>query len=262
VLKYFYANMSCDYVQNGGIFMTGLEKNTLRLFSNKGKVFICALDHPQFFGSMPGLEEPISKIKELNNGDVDGFILNPGIFKLIEAKGIFRKKLIMRISVGGSRFSNPSDFNPIPFSPKTAIGLGADAVIIMVIIGKNDVLSIENAAKVIESYHEFSIPVITEILAADWEKTNDFETVCTGARICAEIGADCVKLFFTEKLDEIVHSCPAPVILAGGPKNLDVIEIAKRSVNAGVKGFAFGRNIFQAENPAEITAELNSVLRG
>jgi len=242
--------------------MNGLQKNCLNLFSNKEKLFICAMDHPQYFGSMPGLEDPLKKIEELQGSEVDGFILNPGICRLVDTRAVFGKKIILRISVGGSRFSNPSDFNPVPFSPATAINLGADAVIIMVILGKNDVASMENAAKVIEAFHEFSIPVITEILASDWEKTNDFETVQTGARICAEIGADAVKLFFTKNFDEVVETCPVPVILAGGPKNLDVLEMAKSSIAAGVKGFAFGRNIFQASNPIEVISKLNLILRG
>ena len=71
-----------------------------------------------------------------------------------------------------------------------------------------------------------------------------------------------VKVFYTEDFSMVVQGCPVPVILAGGPRNLDVLTMARNAVNCGVKGFAFGRNIFQSEDPVKLIAELDGIIRG
>ena len=76
------------------------------------------------------------------------------------------------------------------------------------------------------------------------------------------LGADVIKAFYTERFDEVVKNCPVPVILAGGPKERDISDVAKAAVADGVSGFAFGRNLFQAEDPPELIARLNQILRG
>lgn len=82
--------------------MNGLKRNTTRLFDNKGTLFSAALDHPQIYGVMDGLVDPISTIKTLVNSELDAFIINPGIFNLLNADTVKGKKLIMRASLGDS----------------------------------------------------------------------------------------------------------------------------------------------------------------
>ena len=83
-----------------------------------------------------------------------------------------------------------------------------------------------------------------------------------GTGLSTVLGADVIKAFYTERFDEVVNNCPVPVILAGGPKERDICDVAKAAVADGVSGFAFGRNLFQAENPPELIARLNQILRG
>ena len=80
-----------------------------------------------------------------------------------------------------------------------------------------------------------------------------------GARVAAELGADVVKAFYVDGFEHLVASCPAPVILAGGPKDRDVVEVARAALAAGAKGLAFGRNIFQHPEPARIARELDAL---
>jgi DhnA family fructose-bisphosphate aldolase class Ia len=140
--------------------------------------------------------------------------------------------------------------------------LGADAVLMMLILGDNDYGSMQQAAKSIDYYHSLSIPVIVEILAGDYSRLHELDVQRSGARIGAEIGADVMKVFYTEQFEQVVQGCPVPVIMAGGEKGPDMLSIAKTAVAAGVKGFAFGRNIIQHENPVEFIGQLNTVLRG
>lgn len=241
--------------------MFGLEKNVKRLFGNGGKLFIAAFDHPQIFGVMDGLKDVKKLVSTLSDTKLDGFILNPGIFPLLDNDIMYNKKMVMRGSLGGSRFSNFSDCHTVFISPETVLRSGADAVLIMLVLGGNNyVESMTEISKAADAFHQYSIPVIIEVICADFSKTNDTDFVRDGSRIAAEIGADVVKAFYCENFHEVTEGCPVPVILAGGPKGEDIVQTAKSVVEAGVKGFAFGRNIFQCPEPVKLISELNTVL--
>ena len=242
--------------------MTAVEKNVCRLFGNKGKLFLVALDHPQFFGSLPGLENTCKTAEKLLETSVDGFIFNPGVFLYLDASSFSSKKLIVRASTGGSKFGSFPGVHPIFLSAEEAIRIGADGVIVMMIIGGNDAESINLVGKKVEEFHRFGLPVIVEILPYDPDKISDVDLTATGARIAAELGADVVKAFYTDEFWKVVEATPVPVILAGGPKTEKIDVIARRAVEAGVKGFAFGRNVFSSEDPVKLVEVLESILRG
>lgn len=221
------------------------------------------MDLPQSNGVVDGLEDPIAMLNRLAETDVDGFIINPGLFRYMHDEKFYGKKWIMRVSVGASKFS--AVWKPVhgTFVSKEIVNrYGADAVVMMLILGDDDYDSIQEAAKAIDYYHSLSIPVVLEVLASDVHKLHDPDLQRTGARIGAEIGADVMKVFFTEKFEEVIQGCPIPVILAGGAKGEHILENAKYAVSAGAKGFAFGRNIFQHPHPGQIVHELNQILRG
>lgn len=239
--------------------MTGLERNVQRLFANKGKLFLVALDHPQYFGPLEGLEDPLNIISKLNGMPVDGFIVNPGIMRLIGAE-CATKKFVIRANTGSNKYSLETAHFPVVVSALRALELGADAVIVMLTVGsKSDVENIESVAKAIEEFHRFAVPVIVEIIPAD---PNNAEQIRTGARIAAEIGANVVKVGYTADFERVVSSCPVPVILAGGPKGMDLLAIAQAAVKAGCRGFAIGRNVFQADDLVKTVTQLEEVLRG
>ena len=241
--------------------MFGLEKNVKRLFDNNGKLFIAAFDHPQSFGALEGLNNISSLVTSLSKTELDGFILNPGIFPLLDNNSVYNKKLIMRGTLGGSRFSNFSNCHNVVISPESVLRSGADAVLLMLVLGgENDNESMTEISRAADNFHNYSIPVIIEVLNVDFSKINDTDFVRDGSRIAAEIGADVVKAFYCDDFNEVIESCPVPVILAGGPKGGDIVKTAKNVVKAGVNGFAFGRNIFQNPEPSVLISELNTVL--
>ena len=242
--------------------MTGLERNRERLFEKDGKIFVAAFDHPQIFGVMKGLEDPLATISAMLESGIDGFILNPGIFPLLEPKHVAHKKLIMRASLGGTMLSKTfTDHHSVMVSPLNALNQGADAILVMLVLGgEHDRESMVEVARTVDAFHQYSIPVIVEVLAADYARNNDTTIVRDGARIAAEIGADVVKAFYCEQFDTVVAGCPVPIILAGGPKDTDITKIAAIAVSCGARGFAFGRNIFQNEAPLDLIRSLNTVL--
>ncbi len=242
--------------------MSGLQRNTARLFSNGGKLFVVALDHPQSFGVMPGLENPDRILALCAMAPIDGFILNVGLAERMSAPALIQKKLILRTSLAGSSLgSSYPNVHENVVSPERALELGADAALMMLVMGGEDYLSMQQVARDIDAFHSLHIPCIVEILAEDFAKTNSLEIQMTGARIAAEIGADVVKAFFTPDFGKVVSGCPVPLILAGGPKEVAPQVFAKEALELGAKGFAFGRNVFQHPDPKAIIGELDAILR-
>jgi class I fructose-bisphosphate aldolase/fructose-bisphosphate aldolase/2-amino-3,7-dideoxy-D-threo-hept-6-ulosonate synthase len=241
--------------------MNGLIRNTARLFQNGGKLFILAMDHAQS-GLMEGLTDVKATMRMHADSALDGFLVNVEPAHAMAEDALIHKKLLLRSSFGGSRLSGAfSTIHRNHVSPQTALSLGADAVVMMVTFGENDAEGIQHAAADIDAYHQLGIPVITEILAVDFPKTQTYEVQANGARACAELGADVVKAFYTDRFDSIIANCPVPVILAGGPKEKDICEVAQAAVGDGARGFAFGRNLFQAEDAAARIRRLDAILR-
>jgi fructose-bisphosphate aldolase/2-amino-3,7-dideoxy-D-threo-hept-6-ulosonate synthase len=74
----------------------------------------------------------------------------------------------------------------------------------------------------------------------------------------ADLGGDIVKTNWTgsaETFKEVVKGCPAPVVIAGGETKgiKEVLDITEQSIAVGGHGVAFGRNIWQSEDPTKLT---------
>lgn len=239
--------------------MNGLKRNVAKLFGEKDRIFVLAMDHAQG-GIVEGLEKPEELLFSLASSNIDGFILNVGLADHMSNDQLLNKKLILRTSFGGTSMSSEyTNVHANHVSPETALNLGADAVLMMLVLGGADYRSIQKAAKDIDAYHSLGIPVIAEILCDDFNQTTTYDIQANGARVAAELGADVVKAFYTEDFDKVIEYCPVPVILAGGPKGSDIADIAKEALNYGAKGLAFGRNIFQSSDPEKTIEELNNV---
>lgn len=241
--------------------MNGLKRNTEKLFSNGGKLFAMAMDLPMC-GLVDGLKDPVAVINARKDSKLDAFLVNVGVAKTAE-DALLHKKLLLRTSSGGTNLATRfTSVQKNHVSPEMALAMGADAVVMMMTIGGADYENIQDAAAAIDGYHRLSIPVIVEILADDYAQTQTFDIQANGARVAAELGADVVKAFYTENFEEVVSSCPVPIVLAGGPKGTDIAEIAKDAVRCGVKGFCFGRNLYQSEEAAQRIELLDRILRG
>ena len=243
--------------------MYGLRRNVAKLFDNKGKLFLMAMDHAQG-GCVEGLEDIRQKAVDHADTALDGFLLNVGLAPAMgQEEKLLGRKLALRTSFGGTMMS--AEFTNVHanhVSPETALALGADAVVMMLVMGGADYRSAQAMARDIDAYHRLQIPVIVEVLADDYGSTQTFDVQANGARVAAELGADVVKGFYTEKFDRVVSGCPVPFLLAGGPRGTDIAEIVREGVDAGIRGLAFGRNLFQNSGSHELIARLDAILRG
>ena len=92
------------------------------------------------------------------------------------------------------------------------------------------------------------------------------EFVKHAARVGSELGVDIVKTNYTgdpDALREVVVGAIVPVVIAGGPKidtDEELLQMVKDSLEVGGAGVAFGRNLFQAENPGKITRAISEIV--
>ncbi len=62
---------------------------------------------------------------------------------------------------------------------------------------------------------------------------------------------------------QVTASCPAPVLIAGGPKaetSREALQIVRDSLDGGGRGVVFGRNIWQSPDPARMVAALRHLI--
>jgi len=96
---------------------------------------------------------------------------------------------------------------------------------------------------------------------------NDPEVVNIAVRAGVELGADIVKTNYTGDVDsfkEIVNGVShIPIIIAGGPKMdtiPDLFHMVYDSIQAGGAGVAFGRNVFQSQDPTKMVRAISKIV--
>ena len=81
-------------------------------------------------------------------------------------------------------------------------------------------------------------------------------------RVLSENGADIVKTYYCEGFEEVVESCLAPIVIAGGTKRptKEALDFTYNAVKAGAIGVDMGRNIFQNEHPVAMIQAVRAVV--
>jgi DhnA family fructose-bisphosphate aldolase class Ia len=99
-----------------------------------------------------------------------------------------------------------------------------------------------------------------------FENDYDVKLVKHAARLGAELGSDFVKTFYTgdpATFSEVTASCPAPIVMSGGPKTetaLDFLRTVKGAMDGGAAGVAVGRNVWQYPDPAAMLRAVNRIV--
>jgi putative autoinducer-2 (AI-2) aldolase len=76
------------------------------------------------------------------------------------------------------------------------------------------------------------------------------------------MGAHIVKTYYCDNFEELVGSCPIPVIVAGGKKTpeMEALELAHNAVKGGAVGVDMGRNIFQSDSPVGMIKAVRAIV--
>jgi fructose-bisphosphate aldolase / 2-amino-3,7-dideoxy-D-threo-hept-6-ulosonate synthase len=243
----------------------GKTRRLKRIFQKDNRTVIVPMDHGVTVGPIMGITNMQTITDKLIKGKVDAILVHKGIAKRID---IDDAGLIVMLS-GMSTLSPNVNAKVQVCSVQEALKLGADAVSVHVNVGAQDEdKMLANLGKVSEECDAFGIPLLAMMYPRGPKIANEhaLEVVAHAARIGAELGADIIKTNYTGSIDsfkQVTESCPAPVVIAGGPKcksPQEVLQTTFDALQAGASGLSIGRNVFQAENPTAIAKALSAIV--
>ncbi|MGI8573845.1 MAG: class I fructose-bisphosphate aldolase [Egibacteraceae bacterium] len=260
--------------------MRGAKLNAGRLFdADSGRSFIAAIDHGLAFGVVRGGEDAEDAMTTVvRDCRPDGVLVAPGLldryWELFAHRGA--PVPICRLDfVHIADQTRPlGEQHRIVCSPREAAALGAGAVVTYLILGpaQGEMFAgnVAALAGVREEAHALGLPLVVE--AVDWGSRAgdepDPELLTFGCRMAAELGADVIKTEYTgepETMRPIVDGCPVPVLVLGGPQaetEEALLEDTRDAIGAGAAGVVYGRNVWQADDPVDISQRIREVVHG
>jgi DhnA family fructose-bisphosphate aldolase class Ia len=258
-----------------------------KIWKHKRAVII-PYDHGAFSGPVPGIEDVVRLTERIAGSGADGILVTPGVLKAI-APVVGDLGVMIRIDGGFTKFSHrPTDYQPFYPMPE-ALKLGADAVIVFTFIDTPaEAESLGRLGATAAEADAWGVPLVAEILAPSLLDDHFGTTVFGGkrkntdvgaetlavARICAEAGADVIKTRYTGDVAgfrEVVRSCGARVIVAGGPAQKGkaaaspggaeaILALAAECVQADAAGVIFGRNVWQHPKMEKLIAAICAIV--
>jgi putative autoinducer-2 (AI-2) aldolase len=238
----------------------GLKNRLSRIIKpDTGKTVMLAVDHGYFLGPTSGLENPRSTIEPLLP-HADSLMLTRGVLRTCVPPEA-NIPIVLRISGGTSILSELSN-EGITTSMEEAIRLNVAAVALSIFVGapheKETLLSL---SRVVNEAEECGIAVLA-VTAVGKDMARDARYFSLACRIAAELGAHLVKTYYCDGFEEVVGTCPVPVIIAGGKKTpeKEALELAWNAVCHGARGVDMGRNIFQSGAPVAMIKAVRAVV--
>ena len=233
-----------------------------------GRTVIAPMDHGVSNGPMKGIIDIDKTVESISQGGADAILMHKGIVE--QGHRGYGKDigLIVHLSASTSLAPNPNN-KVIVTSVEKAIQLGADAVSVHVNLGsETESEMLQELGEISETCSYWGIPLLAMMYPRGQkvENEHDVELVKHAARVGSELGVDIVKTNYTgdpDSFKEVVEGALVPVLIAGGPKvdtDEELLQMIKDSIEVGGAGVAFGRNLFQAENPGKITKAISEVV--
>lgn len=259
---------------------TGKKIRLGRLFGTHGRSLIVAYSHGVLMGPLPGMAtgQEMERFAAAM-GEADGLMVTPGMVTRLEAAFVGRQAPALVIHLDWQNFSRRT--LPVreglcaPLAEiEQVVASAADAVMTYLFVGHEDPRDereeIARNARLARDCERWGLPLMIEPRSArekqHAEDKSDPAIMAMYCRISAEIGADLVKCIDpgdAGTLEQIIDGCPAPVLVAGGARKErleDGIDAAARALRAGAAGLVFGRNIYQADDPAAALSAFRRVV--
>jgi len=249
--------------------MIGKKIRLERIIDRKTRrTVIAPMDHGVSSGPIKGIVDMDKTIEEISKGGANAVLMHKGI--VAQGHRGYGNDLGLIIHLSASTSLSPDPNNKVTVtSVEKAIQLGADAVSVHVNIGsETEPQMLQELGQISEICSQWGIPLLAMMYPRGQKITSeqDVNRVKHAARVGSELGVDIVKTNYTgdpSSFEEVVEGALVPVVIAGGPKvdtDEELLQMAKESVDVGGAGVAFGRNIFQAENPGKITKAISEVV--
>jgi len=240
----------------------GLENRLARTIKPDGHCFYMAMDHGYFQGPTHCLEKPGQTADPLLKY-VDAVFMTRGVVRAALDPGT-STPLILRVSGGSSMVGKDLANEEVTTSIEDIIRINAAAVGISVYIGSDyEHQTLMALSKLVNECSGYGIPVMAVTAVGREEEKKTSRYLALACRICAELGANVVKTYYCPDFDKVTVGCPVPVVIAGGPRtenDLEVLEFVYEGMQQGAIGVNLGRNIWQNECPEGMARSLQALI--
>lgn len=238
-----------------------------------GKVLILAYDHglehgPVDFGDVPESADPERTFKAARHPAVTSIAVQKGIAEAYYPSYANDVNLLLKLNGTSNLWMGEPD-SAVNCSVSYAAELGASSVGFTLYGGSNhEVEMAEEFRTIQESAREHDLPVVMWSYPRGQGLKNDTKSdvIAYAARLALELGADVAKVKHPGSqagMEAAVRMAGATkVVMSGGSKTTDrdFLESVKTTIDAGGKGLAVGRNVWQRENPEQILDALEKVI--
>src|SRR5437773_7658989 len=227
----------------------GLQNRLARIIRPEdGHTVMLAADHGYFLGPTHKLEIPRKTLEPLLPF-ADAIMVTRGVVRASIDPGA-NVPIVLRVSGGASGLNEHLSNEKVTTAMEEAVRLSASAVALSLFVGApHEHESLVNLGHLVDEGEEAGLPVLAVTAVGKELEKRDARYLGLATRIAAEFGAHFVKTYFCEPdFDKVVEGCPVPLVVAGGPKletELDALELAHNSIQAGAAGVDMGRNIWQ-----------------
>lgn len=249
------------YVKGAAHLDWGMKDRLSRMFDPKsGRTVMLAFDHGYIMGPTAGLERLDLAIPPLAP-HADVLMATRGAIKAC-VPPTTGKAIALRATTDATVLHEDMSYGTVSVDVEDAIRLNASCIVVQNFIGsKNEVGSLKNLSDMINAGNRYGIPVMgVTAVGKEMERTKRYFLLAT--RVIAELGAQIIKTYYCEGMEEVVAACPVPIVIAGGKKipEQDALRMASDAIRAGAAGVDMGRNIFQAENPKAMLLAIRKVV--
>lgn len=160
-------------------------------------------------------------------------------------------------------------YSPVTCSIKRAVELNAKAIGFTLFPGSATFAQqTKDFREVQEEAHDYGLPVAAWMYPRGKYIKNDVEPSLLQecARDGLELGADMLKMKYTgnpeDMKKQVQFGGKARMLMAGGPKaetSKEFLQQVEEVNGAGANGFAIGRNVWQHEQPVEMSKAIRDV---
>jgi class I fructose-bisphosphate aldolase len=238
-----------------------------------GKVLILAYDHglehgPVDFEAVPGSADPERTFEAATHPAVTSVAVQKGVAEAYYPSYKDDVDLLMKLNGTSNLWMGEPD-SAVNCTVDYAAEVGASAVGFTLYGGSNNEVEMaEEFRDAQEQAREHDLPVVMWSYPRGQGLKNDTkpDVIAYAARLTLELGADVAKVKHpgsqSAMEDAVRMAGPTKVVMSGGSKTTDrdFLESVKETIDAGGKGLAVGRNVWQREDPTQILDALERVI--
>jgi len=224
---------------------------------------ILAMDHALSNGPISGIDS-ISNVNKwiafTEENNIPAVVLNHRYIYNLE---VFQQTSIVVQTMG--LLNIKKNINKVPLSNIDDISLIDGTAISIQINFKADNLeeAIQHISTLVAEANINAYPVMFMVGDDDWESAEAFNYA---VRVCAELGADLIKIHLPSNPTEIkkikTFNPNEPALLLAGGENMNNFEPRlKIAKTLGFQGICLGRNIFQNETPTKTLKIIDNIFK-